>query len=146
MTLHPSEWYVEDCNVSVIELQREVILDFRVERIHGMRIFSTRSQGTQDGHGWFSSINNRTSVMFAVVNDPSVVKVVECAPILYDWTNTSPKNWGTTYRVTTAPIRFVLNSRYKPQIEEYEMEGTDAAFSVLLKTASIEYFDAGLGR
>lgn len=181
MTLHPSEWYTDDSHISVIELQREVTLLFMVKMIHRMKVISSLNSYLENGasnlakmdyekikcwlpflkkeklDGWFSSIENKTAVEFAVLNDPSILKIIECLPITFNWSNTTynntnelvPKNWGTTYKVTTAPIRFVLNSRYKPQIEEYEkqVEKEDpmgTAFSVLLKTARIEYFDAPL--
>jgi hypothetical protein len=176
MTLHPSEWYAEDSHISVIELQREVTLLFMVQSIHRMRVFSSLNAYLENGasnlakmdyekikcwlpflkkenlDGWFSSIENKTSVEFAVLNDPSVLKIVECLPIHFNWANSTynkPKNWGTTYEITKTPIRFVLNSRFKSQIEEYERQvarddpdGT--AFSVLLKTATIDYIEAPL--
>jgi hypothetical protein len=62
-----------------------------------------------------------------------------------------PKNWGTKYKISSYnnPIKFILNSRFKPQIEEYirvvseqDIDGT--AFSLILKNADISYFDAPL--
>lgn len=176
MTLHPSEWYSEDSHISVVELQEEVSLLFMVDSIHRMKIYSSLNSYLENGasnlakmnyerikcwlpflkkerlDGWFSSIENKGSVEFAILNNPSILKIVECLPIRFNWANSTynkMKNWGTTYEITKAPIRFVLNSRYKPQIEEYEIqvasfdpEGT--AFSVLLKTARVEYFEAPL--
>lgn len=144
MTLHPSEWYVEDCFVSVLELTEEVSLAFRVSSIRGTRVFSSKEPQGPIKDGWFTSINNRSSVVFAVRT--SALRLVESLPIRYDWTNLSqkkPKNWGTTYEITKAPIRFVLESRFKPQMEEFQKEeDNDSALLVILlsEIASIEYF------
>jgi hypothetical protein len=183
MTLHPSEWYLEDSYISVIELQRDIKLLFMVNQILKMKIYSSltnylKAQNTnlaktdynrikcwlpylqkENLDGWFSSIENKTAVEFAVQNDPSILKIVECLPIQFNWANTRysndmkliPKQWGSTYPIfsLTKPIHMILNSRFQPQIETYQTqvaeedpEGT--AFSILLKNAIISYINAPL--
>jgi hypothetical protein len=183
MTLHPSEWYSEESHISVVELQKEVSLLFMVKYIHKMRIISSLNNylGNQNTNlakmdyekikcwipflkkenldGWFSSIENKTAIEFAILNDPANLKIMECLPITFNWNNSTynnsmelvPKKWGSKYLISslTNPVKFILNSRYKQQIEDYhkqikeeDPEGT--AFSVLLKNAEITYIDAPL--
>jgi hypothetical protein len=183
MTLHPSEWYAEDSYISIIELQRDVSLLFMVKQIHRMRVYSSLNNylGNQNTNlakmsyerikcwlpylekegldGWFSSIENKTAIEFAIFNDPSILNLVDCTPIQFNWTNANyntnmklvPKMWGNIYTISslTKPIQLILNIRFKPQIEAYQEqiaeedpEGT--AFSILLKNANIQYVDAPL--
>jgi hypothetical protein len=183
MTLHPSEWYAEDSHISVIELQRDVSLLFMVKQIHRMRVYSSLNNylGNQNTNlakmsyerikcwlpylekegldGWFTSIENKTAIEFAILNDPSILNLVDCTPIQFNWTNANyntnmklvPKKWGNIYTISslTKPIQLILNIRFKPQIEAYQEqiaeedpEGT--AFSILLKNANIQYVDAPL--
>jgi hypothetical protein len=182
MTLHPSEWYSEDYYITVVELQRDVSLLFMVNAIHKMRVFSSLNSYLQNEtnlakmvsnriqcwlpflrneqlDGWFSSIENKTAIEFAIMNDPAILKIVECLPISFNWTNTNynknmelvPKKWGSKYPLSshTLPVKFILNSRFKPQIERYQTQIAEedpdgTAFSILLKNAEIDYFDAPL--
>jgi len=180
-TLHPSEWYMEGTYISVFELQTEVILLFMVKTIHTLRVISALNDflgihssnlakqnytrilqwipSLEKEHldGWFSSIENKSTVEFAILNRPSVLKLVECIPIRFNWNNSSytdtmeiiPKQWGTTYPISSLqlPVKFILNSRFKSMIEAYKSQidkedprGT--VFSILLENAEISYFDA----
>lgn len=176
-TYHPSEWYIEDAFVSVIELQKDVRLLFMIDTIHNMRIYSALNNLTDipGGNllkmksdncklwlpylqrefldGWFTSIENKTTVEFAIRNDPSILKLISCQPLQLQWNNSKfssdgtliPKNWGTVYPVyTKKPIHFIIPKRYEPlivkyisQIQEQDTYGT--AFSLLLKNAIITY-------
>ena len=182
MTLHPSEWSYEEFHISVVELQRDVTLLFMVKDIYRMRLYSSLNMYLENGtnlakmdsnkiqcwipflknetlDGWFSSIENKTAIEFAIMNDPTILKIIECLPITFNWTNSTynrnmslvPKNWGTRYPIssTILPVKFILNSRFKPQIEKYqeqiaEEDPNGTAFSILLKNAEIDYFDAPL--
>jgi hypothetical protein len=182
MTLHPSDWYAEDSHISVIELQKEVTLLFMVRHIRNMRIFSSLNNHIGNGKnlekmnyekikcwlpffqkekldGWFSSIENKNTIEFAILNDPSILKIVECLPIEYNWMNSTinnnmeliPKNWGTKYKISTynIPIKMILNSRFKDIIETYmqqvsEQDPYGTTLSLILKNASITYIDAPL--
>ena len=183
MTLHPSEWYSEDAHVSVIELKRDVNLLFMVREIHAFRILSALNDfiGTQRGNmikmdcekvkkwipylqqesldGWFSSIENKTAVEFAILNDPNILDIVECEPIIFNWNNSTynnnnalvPKKWGSVYPIhsQTHPISLIINSRFQPQIENYIRRVSDedsrgTAFSILLENANITYVNSRL--
>jgi len=180
-TLHPSEWYMENAYVSIIELQRDISLLFMVKMIYKLRVISAFNDylgipnsnlikqnynKIKEDHlekeqldGWFSSIENKTTVEFAIINTPSVLKIIDCVPIRFNWNNSSyandmtliPKKWGTEYPISSVeiPIKCILNSRFKPMIEEYQKQISEedprgTAFSILLENADISYFDAPL--
>lgn len=178
-TLHPSEWYIEDSHISVIELQRDVKILFMIQTINQMRVFSSLNSflGIPNSNlakmnyetikswipflahesldGWLSSIENKTAVEIALRNDPSMIRIVDCLPIQYNWSNSSynnnsivPKNWGTTYPLysLTMPVKMSLHVRFKPQIEAYlkqiqENDPHGTSFSILLDNADIMYHD-----
>ncbi len=180
MTLHPSEWYMEDAHIVEIELQREVTLLFMIRNIKHMRIISSLNEllGSPNSNlakmsyeriktwlpyfhsesldGWMSSIENKTTVEFAIVNDPSILKIISCSPIKFNWSNSTytnnleiiPKNWGTHYPIYshTYKIKLNLHARFRSMIESYvgqvnEEDPHGTALSVLLDNASISYFD-----
>ena len=109
--------------------------------------------------GWFSSIENKYAIELAIKNDPSILKIVECNPIRHSWKNSKymnndptkeliPKCWGTVYPLTikSSPLRMLLNSRYRTQIEGYivKEDPGSTALSLILENAKIDYFDAPL--
>lgn len=185
LTLHPSEWYMEDAHIAVIELQRDITLLFMIKDIIQMRILSSLNDflGKPNSNlakmnyenvkkwlpnlqnegfdGWMSSIENKTAIEFAVINDPSVLKIVDCLPIQYNWSNSTInynstentstftlKNWGTVYPLysRTHPIQLHIHERFRDKINAYKKKVQDedplgTAFSVLLENASITYFD-----
>jgi hypothetical protein len=64
--------------------------------------------------GWFTSIENRSAVEFAIRSDPSILKIVECSPNQLDWRNSNyrrgvfiPKSWGTVYSISTLEMRLM---------------------------------------
>jgi hypothetical protein len=106
--------------------------------------------------GWFSSIENRTAIEFAIVNDPSILKFVECSPIVFNWNimYNSPNNvnyetyWGTSYPISTItlPAILILNKRYRAQINKYmsvvkKTTAYGTPFSCLIENATIYYVD-----
>jgi hypothetical protein len=179
-TFHPSEWYRNsDDVVSVIELQQDVSLLFMVQGIRHLRIFSALGNlldkpGTnlmrlrienlsrfqpwlacEQFDGWFSTKEGKTVVEVALINNPAVYKVVECAPIQWSWNNSTissdgslvPKKWGDVYPIVVPTPRMTLNARFRPQIAAYITEMTHddpggTAFSRILEEADIRYVDA----
>ena len=184
LTLHPSEWYMEDAHIAVIELQRDVTLLFMIKDIKEMRIISSLNDflGKPNSNlakmnydnvkqwipylqnegldGWMSSIENKTAIEFAIINDMSIINIVDCLPIQYNWSNSTvnynddntytlkPKNWGTVYPLYTFmyPVKIHIHERFRDKIEAYKKKVSEddpfgTAFSVLLENASISYFD-----
>lgn len=177
-TYHPSEWYFDDAFVSVIELQRDVELLFMIDIIRNMRIYSalnslldknnsnlmkmksdnctmwTQYLQEENLDGWFTTIENKSPVEFAIHNDPSILKLISCEPLQRNWTNSYysrkngmliPKDWGTIYPVyTEKSIQFIIPKRYeimletyKTQVQEQDTNGT--ALYLLLKNGKITY-------
>jgi len=109
--------------------------------------------------GWISSIEGKTAIEFAIVNNPSIIKIIDCVPLLYTWRNSRysnnltdfiPKEWGNTYPIHSKiqPVKFILHIRFRPQIEAYsarveEEDAKGTAFSILLENADITYFNGG---
>lgn len=97
--------------------------------------------------GWLSSIKNN-DIDVVIFNDPSIYKIIETKPILFDWSNDIIKKWGIIYPVYIIqyPTEMILNSKYKSQIDNYKQfiennnpDGTTLA--LLLKYSNIIYID-----
>lgn len=180
LTLHPSEWYMEDAHIATIELQNDVTLLFMIKDIIHMRILSSLNDFLAKPNsnlakmnydnvkqwipylqhesldGWMSSIDNKTSIEFAIINDPRILKIVDCSPIQYNWSNSTinkPKNWGTMYPVYSYmyPVKMHLHERFRDRIEAYKKKVSiedplGTAFSVLLETAIITYFTSTIDK
>jgi hypothetical protein len=181
LTLHPSEWYTNsETHAAVIELQRDVSLFFMIHEIRNFRVFSHLSNLTgahnnlskmnndnlrcytkflkkENFDGWISSIENKTAIEIALINDTNVYKIIECEKLKNDWRNSDynddgqiiPKNWGQQYPIFTKqfPAKLTINIRFKENLEKYvrDMKQEDpngTAFAVLLENAEITYINA----
>ncbi len=104
--------------------------------------------------GWLASIENRSHVEVAILNDPTIFEVLSFEPLRKNWRNGNClggipecKKWGTLYPISsrTIPIIFQLNEKYKRLIEEYIQYGLESkypfeyAFQVILENANIQY-------
>lgn len=174
-TAHPSDWYSDDVTVTVLEVQKDIKLFFMISRIVRLRIQSALLELLEKPKinmvkmnpltvekwlpylekegldGWFSSIEGKTSIEFAIRNNPAILKAIQCEPIVYNWVNSYykdddliPKSWGITYPICELPLTFVIPERFRQQIEDYQRmvekedpEGT--TFSILLKYAKFKY-------
>jgi hypothetical protein len=182
-TLHPSEWLmVPNTYIATIELQRDIKLFFMISVIKRLRLFSALpnllstsinnaaiKQNTsklrewlpylqKEGFdGWFTSIESKTTIEFAIQSDSSILKIIDCSPNQLDWKNSRytqnntfiPKHWGSAYSISTLenPVRFILNSRFKPMIDDYQKQVAEedprgTAFSLLLENANSMYIDS----
>ncbi len=175
LSIHPSEWHnSNESYVASVQLKRDVKLLFMIQEIRNVRIFSslnlfagnnlaktqnnalyTFANKLQAEHfdGWFTSIENGSSVEVALINDPSIYSVIECKPLKIDWKNTNyindclvPKQWGNTYSISSKhlPIELDLHERFRGKIERYietleRNEPFGTAFSILLDNAKIKY-------
>ena len=165
-TLHPSGLslgYIHNHYIAKIELQKDISLCFMINTIRYTYIYpainrSARSLYKQEliSHlenekfdGWFSSVDNMDTNEIAIFNkDTDLFKFINCEPDIYDWNNRFPKNWGTTYTISTItiPLTFILNIRFKSKIESYlsymiESNQDDTVFYKILNNAIIEYID-----
>lgn len=179
-TLHPSDWEFGDY-IYTIELQKDITLLFMIENIKndilhsvlhkflGNSSSNSNMKKTNKNNikcwipylkqenldGWFTSIENKLAVEFAILSDLSILKIINYSVLnSYNWKNVNndkiiSKNWGTKYPISslTKPVTMNLNSRFKTQIKEYKkyikkqhLGGT--VFSIMLTNAKIKYFEA----
>ena len=104
--------------------------------------------------GWLASIENRSHIEVAIMNDSTIFEVISFEPLRKNWRNGNClggilecKNWGSLYPISSRslPIVFQLNEKYKPLIEEYVQYGLDSkyafeyVFQVILENAHIQY-------
>jgi hypothetical protein len=91
--------------------------------------------------GWLVSIENRSHVEVAIINDPSIFELISFEPLRKNWRNGNClgvipecKNWGTLYPISSRsiPVVFHLNEKYRRLIEEY-------ALQVILENSYIQY-------
>lgn len=183
VSLHPSEWSLSgNTKIITLELKKDISLLFMISLIRNLSIISaintflgnTISNLFKNDYekiknwipylqkeqldGWLTSIDNTDTIEFAIINDPSIFKVMDCKPIYFDWCNPTyikdsfdkyrfiPKNWGIHYSISKES-KMILNSRFKPQIEAYihliknEFPKETILYTMFIN-AGIEYIDA----
>ena len=104
--------------------------------------------------GWLASIENRSHIEVAIVNDPTIFEAISFEPFRKNWRNgnclggiTECKNWGTLYPISSRllPVLFNFNEKYKPLIEKYVQYGQESKYpfeyvsQVILENAHIQY-------
>jgi hypothetical protein len=92
--------------------------------------------------GWFSTVENKTAVEVALINNPDLFTVLETQRINRIWSSDDYKT-NIHYPINTQinPIKLRLNSRYKATIDKYMLENHYFPFQIVLENAVIEYFD-----
>lgn len=162
---HPSEWVGYDNKYIVrIRLKRDIEILFWITGFRKHYVLSNLSEKKSKSileklaeeklDGWLASIENRSHVEVAIVNDPNIFEVKSFEPLSKNWRNGNClggildyKNWGTLYPISsrTLPIEFRLNEKYKLLLEEYIRYGLESkypfeyVFQVILENAIIEY-------
>jgi hypothetical protein len=159
-TFHPSEWIGYDKEYIVrIQLKRDIEVLFFITGFRKHYVLSNQAEKKSTAFlknldGWLASIENRSHVEVAILNDPTIFEVLSFEPLRKNWRNGNClggipkcKNWGTLYPISsrTIPIIFQLNEKYKRLIEEYIQYGLESkypfeyAFQVILENANIQY-------
>jgi hypothetical protein len=183
-SFHPSEWYnLTDEYVVRVQLKRDISLLFMISSIHykshllplldvllnkpgqNLRKMADETLACcsnylkRDGFdGWLSSIEGKSTIEAALLNDMSIFEVLPTEEINGRmWTNSHynsenifiHKRWGTKYPISTLslPATLNINKRYKEQIDAYtEYVGRkmcdEFAFQILISNATINYIDA----
>ena len=110
--------------------------------------------GKENLDGWLASIENRSHVEVAIINDPTIFEMISFEQFRKNWRNGNClddipecKNWGAIYPISSRslPIVFQLNEKYKPLIEEYIQYGLKSkypfeyALQVVFENATINY-------
>jgi len=184
LTFHPSDWHGE--YVTRIKLKRDITILFMVypgkirglslhpllnilinkpghnlnkQKDSNLRCYVTELQ--KEGlDGWFSTIEGRTSIEVAIINDNTVYEIVETEEYNNNMINSYtkidedtgnainiPTNWGEKYPISTINLPLILNinSKYKVIIEALqkftEEGGILFPIQVILNNANITYFD-----
>jgi hypothetical protein len=178
---HPSEWNRYAPYITFIKLKRDIKLLFMVDKIIKDRVLSSLNSFTNNKNGimikrhnnilklfaiklkkerfdgWFTSIEDKTTVEVALINNENIFDIVKTEELKRNWRNGNcanknntkiPKNWGYLYPISTIkrPVKIKMNLRYKKMIEEYKKFGKNSGypfeyiFQVLLENAKIFYY------
>jgi len=162
---HPSEWIGYDSEYIVrILLKRDIEVLFFISGFRKHYILSNQAEKKsaeflekivkENLDGWLASIENRSHVEVAILNDPTIFEVLSFEPLRKNWRNGNClggipecKNWGNLYPISsrTIPIIINLNEKYKRLVEEYIQYGLESkypfeyAFQVILENAYKKY-------
>jgi hypothetical protein len=156
---HPSEWVGYDSEyIMRIRLKRDINVLFFISGFRKHYVLSNQAEKKSTAFlknldGWLASIENRSHVEVAILNDPTIFKVISFEPLRKNWRNGNClggipecKNWGTLYPISSRslPVVFQLNEKYRRLIEEYIQYGLESkypfeyALQVILENAIIE--------
>ena len=172
LTFHPSEWDIMNKYVTIIRIKKDITLLFMIEGFKNARIYSCLNTFTKHPNlnlakkydnnlmcyreelkkelydGWFTSIENKTSVEVGLINDSKNYEVLKTERLKRNWGyKNNKKSWGTIYPICTIeqPVKLKLNLRYKSMIEEYKKYEKkskyllDNVFQIILENARIYY-------
>ena len=177
-TFHPSDWtgFLNDY-VLRVKLKRDIkvlfmIKDFRKAQINSSlnelsnnREYLSKLNNNkkicfrdnllkEDFDGWLSSIENRTSIEVALINNKDIYEIISKEELRMNWRNgnnanniITTKNWGKLYKISTIekPLIMNLNNRIKKKLDEYIRYGINSkfpneyVFQVVLQNAIINY-------
>ena len=136
---HPSEWVGYDSEyIARIKLKRDIEVLFFIRGFRKHYVLSNQEEkksptfleklAEENLDGWLASIENRSHIEVAIMNDPSIFEVISFEPLRKNWRNGNClggipecKNWGTLYPISSRliPVVFQLNKKYRRLIEEY---------------------------
>ena len=156
---HPSEWIGYDSEyIARIQLKRDIKILFFITGFRKHYVLSSQEEknsaefleklAEENLDGWLASIENRSHVEVAIMNDPTIFEVISFEPLRKNWRNGNClggipecKNWGTLYPISSRliPVVFQLNEKYRRIIEEYIQYGSEYALQVVLENAHIQY-------
>jgi len=160
---HPSEWVGYDSEYIVrIQLKRDIEVLFFITGFRKHYILSNQEEKKspifleklmeENLDGWLASIENRSHVEVAIMNDQNIFEVISFEPLRKNWRNGNClggipecKNWGTVYPISSRslPVVLYLNEKYRRIIAEYIQYGLDSkypfeyVFQVILENAQI---------
>ena len=181
-TFHPSDYTGDNKYVYYIKLKKDVSLLFMIDHIGNIKIYSSLNQiinhpnknlakkhndilkilvkdlKKDNFNGWFTSIENKSNVEVALINNFDIYEIIESKELKRNWNdghysgnnneNIIIKNWGK-YKICTIekPVELNINKRYEELFEkykEYERKSkfpSEYTFQVILDNAIISYFE-----
>jgi hypothetical protein len=169
-TFHPSEWQnFQDEILTTIQLTKTLQVFFMVERIRSLKVFHllnvlinklqnhVSNLDKQHNHnlkcyipylnaenldGWFSSVEGKSAVEIALINNPSYFTVLSSERPKYDcrkdWFK---KNFRFPIYTQKFPLKLYINIKFREEIEKYLEHEHYFPFQIVLENAHIEYFD-----
>jgi len=176
-TFHPSEWEGVNDYIVRISLKKDIELLFMISGFKKHFVYSSLNELSNNRNylsklsdkktkcfvnklleqgfdGWFSSIENKSQIEVALINNQDFFEAISFENLNRNWRNgnnlngkTIHKNWGNKYEISSLnlPLTFDVNIRYKPIIEEYINYGINSKFpfeyvlQVILNNAIIKY-------
>ena len=179
-TFHPSDYSGDDNTyVHIIRIKKDISLLFMIDCIGKTHIFSalnklinhpkknlaktenkvlteiTKDLKNENYDGWFSSIENKSHVEVALINNKNIYEIIETKKLKRNWSNgyynnnnsIIKKNWGKIYKISCIEIPVILNinKKYKKMIDEYkeyEIKSKfplEYIFQIILDNAIIYY-------
>lgn len=146
---HPSECVGYDSEYIVrILLKRDIEVLFFIAGFRKHYVLSNQEENLEKENldGWLASIENRSHVEVAIMNDPTIFEAISFETLRKNWRNGNClggipecKNWGTLYPISSRSLPIVYFKKYKPLIEEYIQYGSEYALQVILENAHIQY-------
>jgi len=107
--------------------------------------------------GWFTSIENKSSIEVALINDNSLFEVIKTEEFSRNFRNgnnlnniITTKNWGKKYPICSIeyPLTFKINNKFQQLLEDYINYGLKSkfpyehVFQVILENAKIYYHES----
>jgi hypothetical protein len=181
-TFHPSDYMGDNFKyVNLVKIKKDISLLFMIDYIGKTHIFSSLDQiinhpsknlakmnvdflkiivkklKKEKFNGWFSSIENRSAVEIALINNLDIYDIIETKEIKKNWNNGHYtgennniivlKNWGK-FKICTIkkPVILNIDKRYEEMFKlykEYEIKSKfplEHTFQVILNNAIINYF------
>jgi len=180
-TFHPSEYDGINDYVTYIKLKKNITLLFMIENFRKTFIFSSLNKFSnhpnlnlakkndnnlksyvkelkkENFDGWFTSIENKSSIEVAIINDNSLFEPIKTEEFTRNWRNgnnlnnfITTKNWGKKYSICSIeyPLTFKINNKFQQLIEDYINYGLKSkfpyehVFQVILQNAKIYYHES----
>ena len=179
-SFHPIEWWNLNEFILRVKLTRDIRLLFMIKDFRKANINSSLNELSnnrdyllklknryncffkeyllkEDFDGWFSSIENRTTVEVALINNLNTYEIISKESLLNNFSNLLNRNYrnnllankkcGDLYKISSIdyPLIFNINKRYKEKIEEYLNYCSkfrfinNFVFQVILENAVINY-------
>lgn len=167
LVFHPSEWHND--TIVKIKLNKPIQVLFMIDDIRKFLVYSLLSSITnkttnrsnlnkQDDRnlkcyipylkaenldGWFTSIENKSAVEVAIINNPTYYTVINSGKGEYQIDNFK-LNVNFPIYTKDYPVIININKRYKRNIEKYMDSDHEYPFQIVLENAQITYFNAAI--
>jgi hypothetical protein len=146
--------------MSLVKIKKDISLLFMIDCIGRTHIFSSlekvKDLKKEKFDGWFSSIENKSAVEVALINNKDIYEIIETKEIKKNWNNGHYtgnnniiilKNWGK-FKICTLenPVILNINKIYEEMFRTYKIYELkskfigEQTFQIILNNAHINYF------